>query len=533
MASIPLSSLKNPLQTRWLLEPERLAFLRAFGEAAEAHQDPFCNSNRRTMERRHAEPRGAGRPRPGRIEGTFKGLLDFRQLLERAALTLPPKVAENGLLDMRGVRLGLAVGTVDGEPGYPALGKSYGLRGLLFEGIDFSEAWFDDAMLAFSVFRNCILDGASFSNASVCEFAGCRMTGADFDEARCGDLLFDDCHLQSCRLTRFRSALSAAFRSRFHQCDFRKGGMQSAFVEDCLFVDCNFARCPWGNSQVKHTQFENCYFEDPWGEPPPPGAVSTPNPPKLKRVSRKRTKAAPTPPSPPKGFNANSKGFWCLLFRPGTRTPEEVLSEALARPVAKVSEAEDAKELGLELNELGSGQPSRRFGLSEAKDVAALWTLPLEAPRWFDEALELSRRRSGPVVLSMAEDDEAGLIGFLAAEAGEVRRLHWELRIAESQTLDEGAALPSEAENPFKTWLGAKALGAAAKSLGYDLEALGRGPFRVVELTTAEGRGALWRKIEDAMTASPPPSKNLPEQPPPSGTAGPGLLAGIRRWFGR
>jgi uncharacterized protein YjbI with pentapeptide repeats len=53
-----------------------------------------------------------------------------------------------------------------------------GLRGLLFEDIDFSEAGFDDAMLAFSVFRNCILDGATFDNAHACEFIGCRMTGA-------------------------------------------------------------------------------------------------------------------------------------------------------------------------------------------------------------------------------------------------------------------------------------------------------------------------------------------------------------------
>jgi hypothetical protein len=278
------------------------------------------------------------------------------------------------------------------------------MRGVLFEGIDFSEGWFDDAMLAFSVFRNCTLDLTSFTNASVCEFVGCRMTGADFEEVWCSDLIFDDCHLTFCRLTRFRSALSAAFRSRFHECDFRKGGMQSAFVEDSLFVDCNFARYSWGNSQVKNTKFENCYFEDPWGEPPPPGAVSTPTPPKLKRVSRKRAKAAPKPPSLPKGFH-DSKGFWCLLFRPGTRPPEDVLSEALARPVAKITEAESATELGLELNELGSGQPSRRFGLSEAKDVAALWTLPLEAPRWFDEAVELSRRLSGPVVLGMTEDD--------------------------------------------------------------------------------------------------------------------------------
>jgi hypothetical protein len=45
-------------------------------------------------------------------------------------------------------------------------GQRYEMRGVLFEGIDFSEGWFDDAMLAFSVFRNCTLDLTSFTNAS-------------------------------------------------------------------------------------------------------------------------------------------------------------------------------------------------------------------------------------------------------------------------------------------------------------------------------------------------------------------------------
>lgn len=93
--------------------------------------------------------------------------------------------------------------------------------------------------------------------------------------------------------------------------------------------------------------------------------------------------------------------------------------------------------------------------------------------------------------------------------------------------------MPSEPENPFKTWLGAKAISAATKALGYDLEVLGHGPFRIVELATAEGNGVLWREIADAMTANPPSSKTPPEQPPPLATSGSGWLVGLRRWFGR
>lgn len=525
MHDIPLSALKSPLQKRWLLEPERVRFLHALGQAAEAHQRPFFERNRSAMERFGAEGRGSDRSGPARLESLFRGLLDFRQLLQRASLPLPPVMPENGLLDLRGVRLGYQPGTVDGEPGYPC-GNRYDWRGLIFDGIDFSEGGFDSAMLAFSVFRNCLLDGASFDNASAPEFIGCRMTGADFNEIWSGHLLFDDCQLRSCRLTHFRAGMRGALRSRFLECDFRKGCLLRSYVHDSVFVNCNFARCPWGEAHTANNTYENCYFEDPWGEPPPPGAVSTSTPPKLKRFSRGVSKPAAKPQA--SGFHANAKGFWCLLFRPGARKPEEVLSEALDRPVAQVGGAENAKELGLELNEFGSDQPKRRFGLSEAKDVAALWSLPLEAPRCFDEAVELSRRLSGPVVLGMAEDDEAGLIGFLAAEAGEVRRLHWEFRIAESQTLDAGAALPSEAENPFKTWLGAKAITAAAKALDYDLDALGGGPFRVMELATGQAQGALWRQIEDAMKAKSPPAT-----PPPATQGGSGLLGSLRRWFGR
>jgi hypothetical protein len=531
MENIPGSSLKNPLESRWLLEPERLQFLRAFHAVANKYGERFFKTNRRTIERLRAEPRGTGRSRPARIESTYNGLLTFQQLLKQASLPLPATVPDTGLLDMRATRLGWNPGTVNEEPGYQ-YHPTPGMRAIIFEGIDFSGAQLDRAMLAFSVFRNCVLDGACFSHAAVFEFVGCRMTGTDFDEVWSSDLLFDDCQLRSCRLTHFSGGISAAFRTRFHQCDFRKACMLVSYVEDCLFVDCNFANCSWGDARLANNKFENCYFRDPHGDPPPAGALSTPKPPALKPFSRGRAKAPEKKPAAP-AVTSNANGFWCLLFRPGGRIAEEVLSEVLARSISVATKAANANELELELEDTDSDE-SKRFGLCEADGVAALWTLPLEGPRWFDDALELSRRLSGPVLLSMVEDDEAGLLGFLVAEAGEVRRLHWEFLIGESEILDEGAALPSEATTPIKPWHGEEFVSAACKSLGYDLEAMGRGPFRVIEISAVEKKGPLLQRIAAAEGETKRPAASSPGQtaPPPLAVGGSGFLAGIRRLFG-
>jgi uncharacterized protein YjbI with pentapeptide repeats len=117
----------------------------------------------------------------------------------------------------------------------------------------------DRAVIADTLFRNCIFDRCSFrtSDLEAVVFEGCRFTDCDFTTADFRSAEFARCQIEACNFT--GGAIKA---SRFEACVLKGGRFGRQALDENVWVDCELTGVSFRRATLLHMAFTGCRFTE-------------------------------------------------------------------------------------------------------------------------------------------------------------------------------------------------------------------------------------------------------------------------------